>query len=63
MGIEVNNLHPNWRYLHLSHIRQLRMMARTGHPMYRSEARSMIKKAQREMADIRAAVASTPLQS
>lgn len=63
MSIEVFNLHPNWRYLHLTHIRQLRMMARTSHPMYRSEALSMIKKAQRELADIRAAVDADRKQS
>lgn len=49
------NLHPNWRFLSLSHIRMVRSMMREGRQV--SECRQVIKSAQREMAYCRKAIA------
>lgn len=43
------NIHPNWRKLGLGHINGLRQLIRFGHPMYASEARDLIKQAQRRL--------------
>ena len=51
-----NNLHPNWRKLHLNHIRQLRSMVRSGR--YVISGKAAIKRAQREAALCRARAAA-----
>ena len=53
--INVANLHPNWKRLALSHIRQLRMMLHEGR--YTTDCIRIIKQKQRDLLSVRAILA------
>ena len=50
------NIHPNWRGLGLGHIRQVRMMVKSGR--YRADGLRIIKRAQLDLLDKRRALAA-----
>ena len=53
--LESLNIHPRWRKLELSHIRQVRMLMRTGR--YQADCRRIIKEAQRSLLATRRRIA------
>ena len=53
------NIHPEWRYFYLAHIRQLRMFMRDPHNQLKAvDFRFHIKEAQREMLKTRRRLAA-----
>jgi len=56
MAIDITNVHPHWRFLLLTHIRQVRIMMHEGRQVI--DCQRIIKQARMDMLAIRRALRS-----